>query len=771
MLKQAKNIFFVGIKGVAMANLAVILKKMGKRVDGADIDEKFITDRLLKINKIAWKTGFTVKNLSKDTDLVVYSAAHGGLNNPLTIEAAKRKIKIISQADLLGELMVDFETKIAVAGCHGKTTTSSLLSYALNRLKANPSYIVGVPFFTDYQGADYKEKKYFVVEADEYGVNPPSDKTPKFFKLDPDWIIATNIDFDHPDVYKNIKETKAAFLKFFGSKKLILCLDNKEIIQSLKRFNKDQYVTYGFSDKADHQITDWNTNEEGSVFSIKGIGEFIISLFGKHNISNATAVIVQLLKLGFEVEKIKEAVVGFGGAERRSELVYKKEGNYLMDDYAHHPVEIEATINSARERFKGKRLIVVFQPHTFSRTNFLLSEFRESLSLADIGFVLPIFASARENEKQFNVSSKDIVKGKINLFYEASKIQLIKKLEKLINKGDVIFTMGAGDVYKLKNNLIKIINNKLQMTNKYQISNIKLQKNKDISHFLTLRNHVKAEYFFEAKTREDLIEAKQYSLKNNLTLFMLGGGSNLAVLKPEISGLVVKNSYRELEILEEEKEKITISVSSGYPVSLLIAKSVSSGWKGFEYHQGLPGTVGGAVYMNSKWTKPLIYFGDDLLYAFLVDKRGKVKKVERSYFNFAYDNSILQKTHEIVLNAVFELKKAEPKILKEKAAWALDYRKKTQPFGIASSGCFFRNISNKEKEKMNLPTTSAGYLIDRAGLKNYSVGDFFVSPIHANFIINKGKGKREDLVKLLNIIKSKVREKFGIELKEEVIVV
>ena len=206
-------------------------------------------------------------------------------------------------------------------------------------------------------------------------------------------------------------------------------------------------------------------------------------------------------------------------------------------------------------------------------------------------------------------------------------------------------------------------------------------------------------------------------------------------------------------------------------MALLIAKSIEAGWMGFELHQGLPGTVGGAVYMNSKWTKPPTYFGDDLKHAYLLDEKGEIKKVGRDYFNFAYDYSVLHKTHEIVLEGIFELKKGKVSAIKERAAWALDYRKKTQPFGISSSGCFFRNISFEEKEKLNLPTTSAGYLIDKAGLKGFEVGNFYVSPIHANFIINKKEGKREDLVKLLGIIKSRVKEKFGVSLKEEVIVI
>lgn len=299
----------------------------------------------------------------------------------------------------------------------------------------------------------------------------------------------------------------------------------------------------------------------------------------------------------------------------------------------------------------------------------------------------------------------------------------------------------------------------------------KIEKNKDIGNFLTLKTKVIAQYFFQAKTREDLVDIKRYSLEKKLPLLIIGGGSNFAIVKEKIEGIVVKNDYKKLEILEDKNNQVTISVSSGYPVSLLIARSIEMGWSGFEYHLGLPGTVGGAIYMNSKWTKPLNYFSDNLISAYLLDNQSKVKKVDKKYFNFAYDFSILQKTKEILLEGIFCLKKDDPKKIKKRADDALTYRKKTQPFGVFTSGCFFQNISEEEKQRKNLPTTSAGYLIDKAGLKGFSIGDFYVSDIHANFIINKGNGKREDLIKLLSIIKNKIKEKFEIELKEEVIIV
>lgn len=758
MLEQSENIFFLGIKGVAMANLAVILKKMGKNVTGCDIEEEFITDKLLKDNNIGWTVGFDFKKLLKKTDLIVYSAAHGGTNNPLIIEAEKKNVNIISQAKLLGELMDQFENKIAVCGCHGKTTTSSLLVYALNKLKQRPSYLVGVPFFTGHQGGNFQGKKYFVVEADEYGVNPPVDKTSKFHLLNPKFIIATNIDFDHPDVYKDIEETKKAFKIFFDNKKIIANIDDKNLLRCI---DTSKAVTYGESEKANYQITNCRITEDESSFQIKNVGEFKTSLFGIHNIYNATAVIVQLLQFGFKSNEIQEAIVGFTGAERRFELVYKNNNIYLFDDYAHHPAEIAATINAAKARFKDRRIIVIFQPHTYSRTSNLLKEFRVSLSQANIGLILPIFASAREKIGQFKVSSRDIVKGSINLHFVDSNARLINQLDRILKEGDVVFTMGAGDVYKLKSELIKIINNKSQITNKFQILNLKIEKNKDLVQFNTLRTSTVAEYFLEAKTRKDLIEGKKFALKNKLPLFVIAGGSNLAIIKDKINGLVIKNNYKELKIVRETNEDVLLSVSSGYPVSILVNETVNKGYQGFEYHKGLPGTVGGAIYMNSKWTKPVSYFGDNLDHAYLMNDRTGNKKVDRKYFEFGYDFSILQKTKEILLEAVFKLKKVDPTILKEKADKAFEYRKKTQPMGAKTSGCFFKNVDGK----------SAGQIIDQVGLKGFSVGDFFISPIHANFIINRGNGQAKDLIKLVRIIKEKVRQKFGVELEEEVIII
>lgn len=473
MLKQAKSIFFLGIKGVAMANLAVLSKKIGKKVFGVDIKEEFITDELLKENKITYKTGFSLKNLPEKIDLFIYSAAHQGLKNPLAIEAKRKKANLLSQTEYLSKLIDEFKikVKVAVAGCHGKTTTASFLSYALNKLKEKPSYLVGVPYFFEKKnffklrkvpGVNYQQKKYFIFEADEYGVNPPLNKTPKFFYFNPDWIITTNIDFDHPDVYQDIEKTKRAFLRFFDNKKLILFGDDENILDVIKKIDRKNYFLYGFGKNNDYQIINLKDDGKKIIFEIfdqienKNLGKFVISLLGRHNVLNTTAVIVFLLQQGFALEKIKKVLINFFGAQRRLNLLYDKK-IFLYDDYGHHPEEIKATINALKLRHPEKRLITIFQPHTYSRTLSLKEDFQKVLKMPDITLLLPIFPSARENEKDFSIKSQDLISS--NGYFFKSQENLVNFLKKELKKDDIVLTIGAGDVYKIQKKIINFLKN------------------------------------------------------------------------------------------------------------------------------------------------------------------------------------------------------------------------------------------------------------------------------------------------------------------------
>lgn len=297
-----------------------------------------------------------------------------------------------------------------------------------------------------------------------------------------------------------------------------------------------------------------------------------------------------------------------------------------------------------------------------------------------------------------------------------------------------------------------------------------LQENKSIAPYLTLRNSATASYFIEAKSREDLIDALSISFYQKIPYLLIGGGSNIALTQEVFQGLVIRNMYQKKEVLKESETDVLLQVSSGYSMTRLAVETAKEGFSGLEYHAGLPGSVGGATVMNSKWTNPKAYVGDVVEEVVLLQKDGTIQTVPASYCEFAYGYSKLQETGEILLEVVFRLQKTDAAELIAHTKTALEYRTKTQPKGKPTSGCFFKNISEADQIKHNLPTRSAGYLIDKAGCKNLKVGDYIVSDLHANFILNTGSGSAQDLKSIVAQVKEKVRDTFQIELREEVLV-
>jgi len=468
MILDNSSFFLLGIKGSAMANIAVMLKQMDKKVSGVDLAEEFITDTTLSSNDISFTTDFTDINILDGYEVFVSSAAHGGEDSQLAEEAKKRKMILISQAQLVGELVGRYPQSLAVAGCHGKTTTSSLLAWALNKLGKNPSFLIGAPLFEGSGGGKITQSDYFVVEADEYGVSPPKDKTPKFLFLHPTYALCTNIDFDHPDIYDNLEVTKKAFIQFFSqAQNCIICGDDPVIRSILPSLISRKIRAYGTTDDCDYQIINSETNAVGISFELLKFGvtqgTFTSLLFGEKNILNCAGVVSLLLEIGFSSKEICLALSKFSGAKRRMETVWTDTISYIIDDYAHHPAEIAATITALRSRFPGKKLHILFQPHTFSRTEKLKDAFVSELSKADNVYLLPIFASARENATQFRITSNELSrmtmrKGIVSILAFEEKKSLIDQLSKKWHKGDIVVTLGAGDIYKLKDDIIDILN-------------------------------------------------------------------------------------------------------------------------------------------------------------------------------------------------------------------------------------------------------------------------------------------------------------------------
>lgn len=465
-----KLAYLVGIKGVAMTALAVYLKEKGYAVTGSDIEEIFPTDKILKMHSIKIKKGFLERNIDANYNFVVVTGAHGGMTNIEAQRAKDLQIPTFMHGEYLGNLMKN-KFGISIAGCHGKTTTSALIAFLLHKCGLKPSYAVGTSEINGIgAGGHFGRGEIFVAEADEYMTCPQTDTTPRFMWQDPKILVITNIEFDHPDAYKNLNDVKNAYLRFIeklpGDAIVIACIDNKNVEELLPKI-KIPVITYGFSPRADFQISRFYFCENASFMKIMhkkiDLGEYMLSIPGKHNLLNALAAIIVADQVGVNRESIKRNLLLYFGCKRRFEKIEQFGNVLLYDDYAHHPSEITATLSAAREWFKTKRMIVLFQPHTFSRTKALLPDFAKAFINADLALICDIYPSAREQADE-SITSKMVVmeanKYKNNAYYLKDKEQMLSFLDKNAKDGDLILTMGAGSIYLWQKDLIKLLQNK-----------------------------------------------------------------------------------------------------------------------------------------------------------------------------------------------------------------------------------------------------------------------------------------------------------------------
>jgi UDP-N-acetylmuramate--alanine ligase len=467
-LSQIKVIHFTGIKGVGMTPLALCALDLGKKVSGSDTDEVFPTDKVLRKRKIRWQTGFSENHLPKKCQLVIYTGAHGGITNP-EVKAAKQKhIPVLNYGQALG-VFSQGKKVLATAGVGGKSTTSAILATILDSAGLEPSFAVGVGNISplDTPARYSKTSPYFVIETDEYVADPQADPTPKFHYLKPFMAIITNIEHDHPDVYPSLDKIYQVFSDFVKSipkdGRLIVNLDSshlKRFIRSLKQ----PVITYGFSPRADWQITKTHTADKKQFFSLKHRNiawpDFILSVPGQYNVLNATASIIAAHHLGVSAEKIQAGLKKFTGAKRRFEFIDKVKGIELYDDYAHHPIEIKALLKAARDWLPGKRIIAIFQSHTYSRTKVLLNDFAKSFNLASQVLINQIFASAREKDNlgiSGKILTQAIKKHYSQTFYCPGKKETINHLLEHSQKGDAVFTIGAGNNWLWHQDILKAL--------------------------------------------------------------------------------------------------------------------------------------------------------------------------------------------------------------------------------------------------------------------------------------------------------------------------
>lgn len=455
MFRHVKNIHFIGIGGIGMSGIAEVLCNLGFQVSGSDLRKSKNTDRLETLHNVKIYEGHAAENVG-DAQVVVYSSAVKD-DNPEVIIAKQKQIPVIPRAEMLAELMTLKPYAVAIAGTHGKTSTTSMVATILGHAGVDPTTVVGGVVDTLGSNARLGKSDWFVTEADE------SDRS--FLMLYPTIAVVTNIDKEHMESYKGMDDVVQCFtdfvnkVPFYGA--CVLCLDDPNVQLIIPRI-KRRRVTYGMTAQADISAKDIRYNEQfGSTFKVmKGsdeLGEMNLPVPGKHNVYNSLAATAVALELGVPFEKIAEAFAKFKNANRRFQFKGDFRGITVVDDYGHHPTEILATLSAAKNGSGGRRTVVVFQPHRFSRTKELMNEFALCFNNADVLFVTDIYAASEqpiegitaevltENIKQY---------GHKNANYIGAVEDAADKVIPFLQEGDLVITLGAGSITRLSDEIL-----------------------------------------------------------------------------------------------------------------------------------------------------------------------------------------------------------------------------------------------------------------------------------------------------------------------------
>jgi len=444
---KIERIHFVGIGGIGMSGIAEVLLNLGYKVSGSDLRGSEITQRLAGLGGEIF-FGHARENVAHADVVVISSAVHD--DNPEVVEAHERLIPVIPRAEMLAELM-RMKYGIAVAGTHGKTTTTSMVATILSKGGIDPTIVIGGRLNSIGTNARLGQGQFLVAEADE------SDGS--FLLLSPTIAVVTNIDADHLDFYSGIEEIKDTFVEFINKVPFyglaVLCLDNGNVADILPRVKK-RFTSYGLSAQADFRATDVKLSGFSTSFVAhhRGVrlGEIAFSMPGAHNVLNALATIAVAMELNIPFETIREGFASFGGVGRRFQMKGEARGVMVVDDYGHHPTEIRATLGAAKSGWAERRLVVVFQPHRYSRTKELFEDFVKAFHDADVLILTDIYPAGEapiEGVTAEALGARIRRHGQRDVTWISDRDRLCEHLERVLQPGDIMLTLGAGNVWQV----------------------------------------------------------------------------------------------------------------------------------------------------------------------------------------------------------------------------------------------------------------------------------------------------------------------------------
>ena len=741
-----RRIHLIGVAGSGMSGIAALLLALGHRVSGSD---KVDTAEVKRLQSLG--LDFHTPHRASDVDgaeLVIHSSAIRA-GNPAFDAARNARIPLVRRAEALAALMSG-KKGVLVCGMHGKTTVSAMTAHVLRAAGAHPSHYVGaeIPILGTNARWDVGGE-LFVAEADE------SDGTIVLYH--PEHTIVLNIEPEHLDHYRDLAAINEAFTQLLRqtSGKIVYCADDEGAKRVCASFSSA--VSYGKTGR--YALRDFRPADFGSTFSFcrgeEKLAQVNLNVPGEHNAVNACAVLALAAELGLDVATCAKAMESFRGARRRFETVFSSSDYLLVDDYGHHPTEIAAVVRAARDTGR-RRVLLLFQPHRYTRTQALQEEFGKALALADAAVVTDVYPASEEPIR--GVSGQLLVDsalrhGAKDAHYEPSREAAGCSVGQLLRPGDLLVTLGAGNIHEQGAALAADL--RALETLRAAMGSGVARLHEPMAKHTTMRVGGPAQFWLEPETEEGFCELVRVAHAEGVPLMVVGRGSNLIVRDGGLRGAVVRLRRGVFGEFAVEGECIRAGV--GVRLKALSGAAITAGLAGFEWMEGIPGDVGGCLRMNAGAMGVEAF--DQVERLRYADSEGNVLEKTPAELQVHYRSVPLLRTN-YALSAVFRGERCAPSEVEVRTKDYAAKRKSSQPAG-ASAGCIFRNPDGGK----------AGQLIDSAGLKNSHVGAARVSDRHANFIVNEGGATASQVLALVEQVRAAVLRRHGVRLENEVQVI
>ena len=749
LTQERHRVHLVGVAGSGMSGIAALLLELEHEVSGSDKIRTLETDRLQRLG-----LQFYREHRAEDAstaDIIIYSSAIK-TDNPILASARENGKLLLRRAEALAAIMRG-KQGIVIAGMHGKTTTSAMVAHALREGGLHPSHYVGAEIPILGTNAHWDPRgEYFVAEGDE------SDGTIRFFH--PEHTLLLNIEEEHLDFYADLAAIEAVFAQLLKQTrdKVFYCADDANV--KALCVERPRAISFGFAEDADYRGTDVELKDFASVFCVfqrgQQLGEAILSVPGRHNVSNALGVIALALELGIPFEKIQKSLARFQHARRRFEIKYESERFLLVDDYGHHPTEIRATLNTAKS-IGRKRVLTMFQPHRYSRTQALRQQFGSAFADAERVVVTDIYGS---NEAPIPgvsgriIADEIIAQGHRGVTYQPRLDLMHSDVGNMLDPGDLVISLGAGNIHEqlslLAADLVIAENLKTIVGEE---GDVRLYE--PLAKHTTLRVGGPAQFWVEPRSEKAFADLIRFCRRENIPLFVIGRGSNLLVRDGGIRGVVAHPSGGDFDRIEINGNEIAAGV--GVKLKEVAYAAKAAGLGGFEWMEGIPGEVGGGLRMNAGAMGSETF--ERVVRVRYLDDEGAPHEKSAAELEVHYRHvPSLEKNYAV--SAIFRGEPAAAEEIARRLDESQQKRRTTQP-AAKSAGCIFKNPDS----------CPAGKLVDELGLKNSSVGKARVSKVHGNFIVNDGGATASEVLELIAKIQKAARTKRGIELQTEVQIV